>query len=394
MYDEEEKTRGELLARLRELRSRLLRTGAPGSSCPEKRPGRESIEESIRLSIEGSKVGVWDWDIPTGRVISYNWAEMLGYPPEEIPSHDSMWENSLHPEDRERMLQTLEEHMAGKTPLYESEYRLRAKSGEWRWILGRGKVIERDEAGGPLRAVGIHLDVTERKETEEALRRSEKRCRLLSLKLFRAQEEERRRIARDVHDSFGAALTGIKIHLENQQREFEKKKINSESLKALVAITQKAIRECRRIITDLRPSVLDDYGIAVTVGWLCDEFHGLYPAVQVHKSIDIREEAVPEHLKSVIFRISQEALNNIIRHSKATQVALSLSSNGDLIELTVTDNGIGVDLNQVLSQVGAGIGFGLAGMRERAELAGGQFSIASVPGEGTTIRASWPAEIK
>jgi PAS domain S-box-containing protein len=134
---------------------------------------RES-EERLRLSLEGSDVGVWDRDVQTGEIVSFrSWASILGYSEEEIELHTRMWERDLHPEDKEWVLKALSDHLEGKTDFYEAEYRMRSKSGEWRWILGRGKVIERDSGGKPLRAVGINMDVTKRKKAEEASRETD-----------------------------------------------------------------------------------------------------------------------------------------------------------------------------------------------------------------------------
>lgn len=137
-------------------------------------------EERIRLSLDGSDVGTWDWDIPSGDVVYFrHWAEMLEYEAEEVGNPALDWERLLHPDDRDRVKSAIEEHLAGKTSLFEVEERLLSKSNEWRWLLFRGRVIQRDEEGRPLRAVGVHVDVTRQKEAELAL--LESRSQILSI---------------------------------------------------------------------------------------------------------------------------------------------------------------------------------------------------------------------
>jgi PAS domain S-box-containing protein len=132
----------------------------------------EGGEERWQFALEGSDLGVWDWHPKTGDVyFSERWITMLGYRPEDIQPRLKEWSDRVHPEDLERVLSLIGEHMEGRTAVYESEHRLQAKDGSWRWIQDRGKVLRRDEEGKPLRMVGTHLDITERKQEEARLRR-------------------------------------------------------------------------------------------------------------------------------------------------------------------------------------------------------------------------------
>lgn len=140
---------------------------------------------------------------------------------------------------------------------------------------------------------------------------------------------------------------------------------------------------------DLRPSILDDLGILATLSWFCRNFETTYSHIHIEKQIDIQEEEVSVPLKTVIYRISQEGLNNIAKHSRADLVHLSLGKADDRIELTIQDNGLGFDLEKAASVESPRRGLGLTSMRERAELSGGSFAIESVRGKGTTIQAMW-----
>jgi PAS domain S-box-containing protein len=138
-----------------------------------KRRDRElrELTERLELAVEGANLGVWDWDMTTDAVtFNDNWATMLGYDPDEIDSSLDAWERRLHPEDEPRVRDTLAEHIAGETDYYDAEHRLRTADGDWKWIRDVGRVIERDEAGDPVRAVGIHIDVDDRKTAERELR--------------------------------------------------------------------------------------------------------------------------------------------------------------------------------------------------------------------------------
>lgn len=140
----------------------------------------QDSKDRLELTIEGASLGTWDWDISTGAV-NYNmrWAEMLGYTLDEVTSQITDWENLLHPDEKESVLKKLIAHLDGKTEVYQSIHRLRSKSGQWIWVLDAGRVYKRDTSGDPLRAVGIHLDVTRKKEAEQAL--VKERALLLSL---------------------------------------------------------------------------------------------------------------------------------------------------------------------------------------------------------------------
>jgi PAS domain S-box-containing protein len=132
---------------------------------------RES-EERLKLILEGSNDGFWDWNIVTGVVrFSRRWAEMLGYRLEDIEPHVCTWERLIHPDDQPAVMQALDDHLEGRTPQYETEHRLLAQSGEWKWISDRGKVVTRDEQGRPLRMTGVHTDITQRKHAEEEAHR-------------------------------------------------------------------------------------------------------------------------------------------------------------------------------------------------------------------------------
>ncbi len=132
----------------------------------------DSNEQQLKLALDSTIVGTWDWNVETGEMdVSSQWAAMLGYSGEEVKEHVRSWAGLMHLDDIARVIDKLNSHFAGETPVYEAEHRLRTKTGEWKWILGRGTVVERDENGRVLRVTGIHRDITQRKFLEEELRK-------------------------------------------------------------------------------------------------------------------------------------------------------------------------------------------------------------------------------
>ena len=227
-------------------------------------------------------------------------------------------------------------------------------------------------------------------ENSLELTKANEELRRLSAKLLSAQEDERKRIAGEIHDTLGACLTAIKFKVEKAvQQKGNDAKAAIESLETVIPVIQEGAEECRRIQQDLRPSILDDLGLLPTLSWLCRRFEAIYSHIRTEQTIRIEESEIPGVLKIVIYRVAQEAMNNIAKHSKANLVRLSLRKMDGKIEVTIQDNGHGFDLEKTLSQESTRRGLGLLSMKERTDLSGGSFDIESVEGQGTTICASW-----
>jgi len=237
----------------------------------------------------------------------------------------------------------------------------------------------------------LQMEILGREKVEESLRESEKRLRFLSSQLITAQENERKRIVRELHDGLGQVLTAIKFKLGHAVRKTKEdgRKVDAESMESLLPMIQQGIDEARRIGMDLRPSMLDDLGVLATIGWFCREFQRVYSNITLRKELEFKEHDVPDLLKTVLYRVLQEALNNIAKHSQADLVSIRLTKIGDRMELLIEDNGRGFDPKEVLARDSSSRGFGLSSMRERTELSGGWFQLESSEGRGTAIRASW-----
>jgi len=232
----------------------------------------------------------------------------------------------------------------------------------------------------------------QRQRAEEAFRKSGEELRLLSSQLLTAQETERGRIARELHDGIGQSLSAIKFRVEDALGQLAKGSTESSvnNLVNLIPVIQSTVEEVRRITMDLRPSTLDDLGILATIAWLCREFQSTYSTVEIKREISAEESDVPNPLKIVLYRVLQEALNNVVKHSGANMVTISLAKKDNTIQLAIEDNGCGFDVDEARSVESSKRGFGLGSMKERTELSGGTFVINSAKGRGTFVLASWP----
>ncbi len=230
-----------------------------------------------------------------------------------------------------------------------------------------------------------------RDKLERRLKERTNELEVLSSKLLSAQEEERKRIAGDLHDVIGQSLSAAKFMVETvlEQINTEGSPPGLSSLKALVPMLQKASEEVRTIVMNLRPSILDNLGILSTISWFCRQYNAIYSDIDINRHIDISERDVPDTLKTIIFRILQEAMNNIAKHSKANTIDLCLEKTNSSINLIVQDNGCGFNAKYQRSIKAMEGGFGITSMKERAELSGGKFEIKAKPRNGTIIKASW-----
>jgi len=237
----------------------------------------------------------------------------------------------------------------------------------------------------------LQYEIQEHQRTEAALRNSESESHLLSAQLFSAQEMERKRIASELHDGIGASLGVIRQGLDRAlliSREHDCALVES-ALEAITPQLKRTVNDLRRVAMDLRPSTLDDIGILATLSWFMREFGEANPKVAIEKRIDIKESDVPVALKTVIFRVAQEAFNNIAKHARATRIGLALNRDGGTIELAVRDNGIGFDPARLAAHRDTASGMGLGSMRERVEMSAGRFRIDTTPGQGAQLVATW-----
>ena len=227
--------------------------------------------------------------------------------------------------------------------------------------------------------------------TQRALNASTARLRFLSTQLIQAGEKERQRISRELHDEVGQGLTAIKFSVENAQDLIEKGNSSDSlaSLNRVVHLIQNTMSEARNISVSLRPASIDQLGIIATISWFCREYQKTYTGIEIDQAINLQEERVPQPLKIIIYRVVQESLTNIAKHSNARNVSISLGTRNGRLNLSVEDDGNGFDIARIDVHPTMQNGFGLISMRERVELSGGEFEVYSDVGEGTRISARW-----
>ena len=237
----------------------------------------------------------------------------------------------------------------------------------------------------------LQNEIMRREAAEQALRRSRNELASLSRQQIAAQENERKRIARELHDSVGQQLSAIKYGLERVELAQQARMPESQLqvLRRAVTGLQDVLEELRNIAMNLRPAVLDDLGAASAVSWFCREFAQSYPTLQLQEAVSVRDADVPERLGTAVFRSVQELLNNVAKHAQAHKVMVSLSRAVDRLVLEVNDDGIGLSSGGA-SVPALGSGRGIHNLRERAEMTGGQFTLSSAEsGTGSHARIEW-----
>lgn len=259
------------------------------------------------------------------------------------------------------------------------------KNGEkfWGWILGSPLYHSDGEPAGHLISI---VDISMKKDAEDALKH-------FSSQLVNARETERKIISQDLHDSIGGRLTGIKYILEKIIHSLPSSQQSmAASLQDLLQVTTSAIEETRRISKHLHPSVLDDLGLKAALRDLVREFKVIYPTIKVDCVLEIDESRLSDQLEILIYRVCQEALTNIGKHSRADRATLQLQRSKGQLVLSIIDNGIGIGSGAATGSSSKGWRLGLLNMRERIDLAGGKLEISSPEGKGVRICAYWPVE--
>ncbi len=313
---------------------------------------------------------------PDGKIKLANreWERTLGWTLEEVLRQDLDVFAELYPD-----------------PSYRQEILnfVFSSNGDWddfRTRVRDGRVIDTSWANVHLSdgtTIGIGRDITDFKRAEEALQKSRDQLRALAARVQSVREEERTRVAREIHDELGQALTAIKIDLSSLSHGLPAdKKRQSESILKLVGETIQAVR---RISTELRPAILDAVGLVATVEWAAGDF-ATRTGTKCQLDLPQDDVVISKDCATALFRIFQETLTNVARHANATEANVRLAENDGNLTLEVHDNGGGVSEEQLA----AGSSLGILGMRERARLLGGEVTIAGTLGAGTTVRVRIP----
>jgi PAS domain S-box-containing protein len=307
--------------------------------------------------------------------------ELCEIPAEEILQNAQVFWNQIYRDDQGRLFTELGYSALNRKPLY-WEGRIQPPSQKW---ISLRATPQLQENGGILWS-GIALNVTQSKQSVEQIRSSHQQIRELAAHLQAAREEERKHIAREIHDELGLSLAVLKMDLSDIQQYLTPiAPVLLEKIGRMRALIDRTVTNMRAISTELRPAVLD-LGLGVAIEWLCEQFKNRHE-MACHLSMNELELALENDERSIaIFRILQESLTNIVRHARASQVEIILEKREDYLWIQVRDNGIGINEND-LSKTHS---YGLLGMKERVLFLGGELNIHGRPGIGTTLTASIP----
>ena len=252
-------------------------------------------------------------------------------------------------------------------------------------FLFRAEVTVLDLSDGPA-TVAFLTDLTAQKESERKLEDSRLRLRNLASHLLSAREAERKSVAREIHDGLGQYLTALKMDL----RWIEKRILSSDlpildKIRGTTELADQAIDIVHRIASDLRPVMLDDLGLPAAIEWLGGEF-SRHTGISCATKVTFHESRIGGTRATALFRIVQESLNNVVKHSRASHVSVLLRETNGLLEIMIEDNGVGITAEQASGSTS----FGLIGMQERVEGLGGELRVNGREGKGTTVHVTVP----
>ncbi len=342
-------------------------------------------ERQLLLAQQIAHMGSWEWEIPTGTVTwSDELCRILGLEPGAVrPSYDGFLA-LVHPDDRDAVRETID-RAAGDGQPFRFDFRTCRPDGAVRILHCRGEVTC-DATGRPMRMFGTDQDVTELRLADEQLRLSQQKLRNLTAHQLEVREEERGRIAREIHDVLGQILTALKLDVSSLREMVAHREPGVDTrLQEIAGLLDTAIKDVRRLASELRPVVLDQLGLPAAVEWLSRDFQRR-TGIECRVRAQLPDVTLPEEVTTGLFRIVQEALTNVARHSGASRVDVTLDLAGRIVSLSVTDNGKGLSDAAQASQDSLGI----LGMRERALLLGGALELKGEPGNGTRLTARVP----
>ena len=308
---------------------------------------------------------------------------ITGYSAEELLERG--FPDITHPDDLAPNIKLAEQLMAGEIDRYSMDKRYIRKTGETVWVrLSVG--IFREKSGRPAWFLPVVEDISERKQAEAEMREMRDKLHRLAIYLLSAREEERRKIAQEIHDELGQSLTAMKMDLRwVEKRLGPGTELLQDKVRGLVGMADQTISLVQRIAGEIRPRMLDDLGLAAALEWLADGFTRR-TGISCRVVADFSETLVGGNAATTLYRIVQEALTNVTRHSSAQRVAVELARRGQALELRVTDDGVGITQEQIANPGS----YGILGIRERTQGLEGSVVISGHPGRGTTIVVTVP----
>lgn len=363
----------------------------------ERRTATETLRASearFALAAQGANDGLWDWNMETDETyLSPRWKHLLGFEDGEVSNRPASLFGRLHPDDQSRAKSALLLHLERRAP-YDLEFRLRCKDGSYRWFRSRGQA-QWDEDGHPYRMAGSLTDITDRRQAFDALNDAYQSLQSMSREVQAAQERERTRLSRELHDEFGQSLAALQFDLTRLAEGDSKDSAPSRSVRRLatsaLATVERLFVSLREMIEGLRPAVLEELGLVAAVESMAVKLGQQSKlSCQVLADPDMRASIRSVELEGALYRMTQELLMNIVRHAKAKSATVALRSVEGWVQLTVQDDGRGFQVDKALRKGR----HGFQGIRERAELLGGRVEIQSAPSKGSCVTVSIPIDPK
>ena len=357
------------------------------ADAKKKKAKAQSIFDEFKKIAERLQSGIYRFDVKSRKFLFFNRAavELLGSKSsqaKEVTSRSILLR--IHPDDREKVRKAVKDSIEVGRNRGDVEYRFARRDGSFRWYYDRWLVM-RDRSGFPRYIEGIVIDNSDRKLAELALEESEKKLRLLSSHLLKAQERERRRIALELHDDLGQGLTVLKLQLRSLKMKLTAEHDNlRDDCERSYGYVDRIIDNVRRLSHDLCPSCLEDLGLDTSIRTVIDDFA---KHAGIHVSFD-SPKIDPLFLlesKTVIYRIFQETFTNIQKHAQARNVSVVIKKDHTMVDFQVTDDGKGFAVEPGGDGMPVNRGLGLTAMTERARMLGGSFKIYSIIGIGTRI---------
>jgi two-component system, chemotaxis family, CheB/CheR fusion protein len=389
---------------------RVLGSVATGTDITRMQQAEEALrqsEEQLRLAQESANVGVWDWNIETGLLnVTPELDKLYGLASGTMKTYQN-WRERVHPDDIGR-IETLRDEAIVRHEPFDMEFRGRHSSGGYRWISTKGGAIY-NMAGKAIRMFGVNIDITARKQVEEALRQSraelEQRVqdrtkelsqtivslnersdqlRRMTAELTLAEQRERRRLAQILHDGLQQILVGAKYQLATLPRSRNVAKTTHQVAKFI----DDAIETSRSLTAEISPPILLQGDLILALEWLARWMHDRY-GLNIKLIVPEKIEAMSEELMLLLFQATRELLFNVVKHAGVTAARIGVSRPDGLVVMTIDDEGSGFDPNR-LAESDRSSGMGLFGIRERLSYLGGRMEIDSAPGQGSQFKLIVP----
>jgi two-component system, NarL family, sensor histidine kinase UhpB len=346
---------------------------------------KEQEESLRRYNVLGMATNdaIWDLNLVTGECFTNRTLqEMFGYTADELADNNTWWTINLHPDDKQRVVQSIDAKLKGGGTVWQDEYRFRCKDGSYKRIFDRGYIL-RDKSGMPYRLIGAMQDVTDQRRLQQQLLEEQLRHKNeVAKSVINAQEAERKKLGEELHDNITQLLSVIKLYIENAKGEPENQ---DELLNKSSEYLLQVIDEIRALSRSLVPPMIRDISLIDAIQEMAKH---VQEASKIKINIDAKnfnEGILTESRKLLLYRVVQEKLSNVINHAGATEISIRLRSAGKHIETIIKDNGKGFDPSNTKA------GMGLSNIRNRVESVNGRMNLQSTPGEGCVLTVQFEA---